>query len=125
MDVLIEQRVQSFEEIVEREHKVVRHIRFLAPLALLSPRIVDAIANGNVASGVTVSGLVRSLSVGATKRRQQSARQHATGSRLIWTLWKRPSIWKSKSWRMKMLVARVIQSDGVLRINFGCDSLSA
>ena len=61
MEDLIEQRVQSFEEIAEREHKVVRHVRFLAPLAFLSPRIVDAIANGNVPSTVTVSGLVRSL----------------------------------------------------------------
>src|SRR5271166_2061992 len=45
MDDLIEQRVQSFEEIAEREQKVARHIRFLAPLAFLSPRIVAAIAN--------------------------------------------------------------------------------
>jgi site-specific DNA recombinase len=61
MDDLIEQRVQSFEEIAERERKVARHIRFLAPLAFLSPRIVAAIANGDVPAGVTVSGLVRSL----------------------------------------------------------------
>ena len=31
VDDLIEQRVQSFEEIAEREQKVVRHVRFLAP----------------------------------------------------------------------------------------------
>src|SRR3984893_17463527 len=35
--------------------------RFLTPLAFLSPRIVAAIANGDVPAGVTVSGLVRSL----------------------------------------------------------------
>lgn len=61
MDDLIDGRVQSFEEIAEREQKVVRHIRFLAPLAFLSPRIVAAIADGDIPSGVTVSGLVRSL----------------------------------------------------------------
>ena len=61
MDDLIDGRVQSFEEIAEREQKVVRHIKFLAPLAFLSPRIVSAIANGDVPAGVTVSGLVRSL----------------------------------------------------------------
>ena len=61
MDDLIERRVQSFEEIAEREQKVARHIRFLAPLAFLSPRIVAAIANGDVPAGVTVSALVRSL----------------------------------------------------------------
>ena len=61
MNDLLEQRVQSFEEIAEREQKVARHIRFLAPLAFLSPRIVAAIANGDVPAGVTVCGLVRSL----------------------------------------------------------------
>ena len=61
MDDLIDGKVQSFEEIADREQKVVRHIQFLAPLAFLSPRIVAAIANGDVPAGVTVSGLVRSL----------------------------------------------------------------
>ena len=61
MDDLIAGRVQSFDEIAVREQKVVRHIRFLAPLAFLSPRIVAAIANGDVPAGATVSGLVRSL----------------------------------------------------------------
>ena len=54
-------RVQSFEEIADREQKVERHIRFLVPLAFPSPRIVAAIANDDVSAGVTVSGLVRSL----------------------------------------------------------------
>ena len=57
IDDLINGRVQSFDEIAVREQKVVRHIRFL----VLSPRIVAAIANGDVSAGVTVSGLVRSL----------------------------------------------------------------
>jgi site-specific DNA recombinase len=61
IDDLINGRVQSFDEIADREQKVVRHIRFLVPLAFLSPRIVAAIANGDVPAGVTVSGLVRSL----------------------------------------------------------------
>ena len=65
IDDLINGRVQSFDEIADREQKVVRHIRFLVPLAFLSPRIVAAIANGDVPAGVTVSGLVRScLSIG-------------------------------------------------------------
>jgi site-specific DNA recombinase len=61
IDDLIDGRVQSFDEISDREQKVERHIRFLVPLAFLSPRIVAAIANGDVSAGVTVSGLVRSL----------------------------------------------------------------
>ncbi len=71
MDDLIDGRVQSFEEIAEREQKVVRHIRFLAPLAFLSPRIIAAIANGDVPAGVTVSGLVRSLPQSWSEQEQQ------------------------------------------------------
>jgi hypothetical protein len=37
------------------------HIRFLTPLAFLSPRIGAAIVNGDVPAGATVSGLVRPL----------------------------------------------------------------
>jgi hypothetical protein len=36
IDDLINGRVQSFDEIADREQKVVRHIRFLVPLAFLS-----------------------------------------------------------------------------------------
>ena len=42
IDDLINGRVQSFDEIADREQKVERHIRFLVPLAFLSPRIVAA-----------------------------------------------------------------------------------
>ena len=73
MDDLIEGRVQSFDEIVDREQKVVRHIRFLVPLAFLSPRIVAAIANGDVPAGVTVSGLVRSLSFNWAEQQRRFA----------------------------------------------------
>jgi site-specific DNA recombinase len=61
MNDLIDGRAHSFEEIAEREQKVARHIRFMVPLAFLSPRIIDAIVNGDVPAGATVSGLVRSL----------------------------------------------------------------
>ena len=61
MDDLIAGHVQSFDEIAVREQKVVRHIRFLAPLAFLSPRIVAVIANGDIPAYATVNGLVRSL----------------------------------------------------------------
>lgn len=71
MDDLIDGRAQSFEEIAEREQKVVRHIRFLAPLAFLSPRIVAAIVNGYGPAGVTVSGLVRSLPLNWAEQQQR------------------------------------------------------
>ena len=47
MNDLSEGRVNSFEEIAQSESKVERHIRRLIPLAFVSPRIVEAIANGS------------------------------------------------------------------------------
>jgi site-specific DNA recombinase len=38
-----------------------RHVRFLAPLAYLSPRIIEAIAEGRAPVDVTVTRLVRNL----------------------------------------------------------------
>ncbi len=44
IDDLVEGRVASFAEIADQEGKVERHVRFLAPLAFVSPLIVSAIA---------------------------------------------------------------------------------
>jgi hypothetical protein len=57
----IVERKGSFHEIAEREGKVERHIRFLAPLAFLSPLIIESIVSGNVSANLTVSGLARAL----------------------------------------------------------------
>jgi site-specific DNA recombinase len=51
----------SFAEIAEREGKVERHIRLLAPLAFLSPRVVAAIVDGSAPAGLTVTGLAKAL----------------------------------------------------------------
>jgi hypothetical protein len=61
MNDLIEGRAGSFEEIAIREGIVERHARFLAPLAFLSPRIIEAIANGVVPVGTTITSLARAL----------------------------------------------------------------
>jgi site-specific DNA recombinase len=61
MHDLIEGRVNSFEEIARSENKVERHIRHLAPLAFVSPRIVEAIANGRAPADLTVTKLARAL----------------------------------------------------------------
>jgi len=58
---LVEGRAATFGEIAEREGKVERHIRFLAPLAFLSPRIIEAIAHGEAAADLTVTTLARAL----------------------------------------------------------------
>ena len=54
-------RTVSFTEIARREQKGERHIRLLAPLAFVSPKLISAITAGNAPAGLTVSALARSL----------------------------------------------------------------
>jgi site-specific DNA recombinase len=54
-------RLASFAEIAEREAVGERHIRLLAPLAFLSPRIIAAIADGAAPADLTVTGLAKAL----------------------------------------------------------------
>jgi ParB-like chromosome segregation protein Spo0J len=61
MNDLVEGRGNSFEEIARSENKVERHIRNLTPLAFVSPRIVEAIANGSAPADLTVTMLARAL----------------------------------------------------------------
>lgn len=60
IDDLVEGRVASFAEIAQREGKVERHIRLLAPLAFVSPPIILDIANG-VLPRVTVTDLAKTM----------------------------------------------------------------
>jgi site-specific DNA recombinase len=61
MNDIAEGRVESFDDIALAENKVERHVRFLAPLAFVSPRIIDAIASGSAPADLTVSTLARTL----------------------------------------------------------------
>jgi site-specific DNA recombinase len=54
-------RIASFAEIARREGQGERHIRLLAPLALVSPRIVAAIIDGSAPAHLTVTGLAKAL----------------------------------------------------------------
>jgi hypothetical protein len=54
-------RFASFAEIAEREALCERHIRLLAPVAFLSPRIIAAIVEGTAPPGLTVTGLAKVL----------------------------------------------------------------
>jgi hypothetical protein len=58
VDDLAEGRAASFAEIAECEGKVERHVRFLAPLAFVSPRMITAIANGS-AGAINVKDLAK------------------------------------------------------------------
>jgi site-specific DNA recombinase len=54
-------RFASFADIAEHEAQGERHIRLLAPLALLSPRIIAAIVNATARTDLTVTGLAKAL----------------------------------------------------------------
>lgn len=58
---LTEGHARSFAEIAKLEGKVERHIRLLAPLAFVSPRVVAAIVHEAAPAGLTVSGLAKGL----------------------------------------------------------------
>ena len=47
--------------IAKQENLAERHIRFLTPLAYLSPRIIEAIAEGRAPADLTVTRLARNL----------------------------------------------------------------
>jgi len=61
MDDLAHGRVASFAAIARREGKVERHIRLLASLAFLSPRIVSAILDGTAPTDLCLTKLARAL----------------------------------------------------------------
>ena len=54
-------RVAVLAEIAEREGQVERHIRLLAPLAFLSPRIIAVIFDGTAPADLTVTSLAKAL----------------------------------------------------------------
>jgi hypothetical protein len=54
-------RIGSVAEIAKREAQGERHIRLLAPLAFLSPRIIAAIVDGTAPADLTVTGLAKAL----------------------------------------------------------------
>jgi hypothetical protein len=51
----------SFAAIARREGKAERHVRLLAQLAFVSPRIVAAILDGTAPERLTASALARAL----------------------------------------------------------------
>ena len=61
MDDLAHGRAASFAVIARREGKAERHIRLLAPLAFLSPRIVSALLDGTAPADFTLTKLARGL----------------------------------------------------------------
>ncbi|MCQ4191606.1 hypothetical protein [Methylocystis suflitae] len=61
MEMILSGKAASFDEIAWSEGLAERHVRRLAVLAFLSPKVVQAIADGAAPSGVTVSSLTQAL----------------------------------------------------------------
>jgi hypothetical protein len=61
IDNLVQGQVASFSEIAAQEGKVERHIRLLAALAFVSPRIITAIMDGSASADLTVTRLAQPL----------------------------------------------------------------
>src|SRR5260221_10464813 len=71
-------RVASFAAIARREGKGERHIRLLAPLAFLSPRIVSALLDGTAPADLTVMALVRALPYSWTEQERRVGTKNFT-----------------------------------------------
>ncbi len=61
LDKIMSGAAVDFQEIALDEKLAERHVRFLVPLAFLSPRIVEAIAEGRAPADLTVSRIARAL----------------------------------------------------------------
>lgn len=61
IDMLVKDPAMKIGTIAKRENLAERHVRFLTPLAYLSPRIIEAIAEGRAPADFTVTRLVRNL----------------------------------------------------------------
>ena len=57
--------------LAKREKLAKRHVRFLAPLAYLSPRVIQAIAEGRAPADLTVTWLARNLPLSWAKQEEQ------------------------------------------------------
>jgi hypothetical protein len=64
-------RAASFAVIARREGKVERHIRLLAPLAFVSPRIVSALLDGTAPADLTLTKLARALPYSWTEQERR------------------------------------------------------
>jgi hypothetical protein len=61
MQQIISGGKSSFDDIASEVHLAERHIRRLAQLAFLSPKIIEAIENGSAPAGLTVTQLTQSI----------------------------------------------------------------
>jgi site-specific DNA recombinase len=78
------ERGQTFADIADREGKAERHIRHLARLAFMSPRIITAIIDGTAPVGITATTLMAGLSYSWAEQEQRiSAPEPARARRSV------------------------------------------
>ena len=73
MDAVLAGKTASSDEIVSAEGLTERHVRRLVPLAFLSPKIIQAIADGTGPAGLGVSSLTQALPAPRQHMRKCSA----------------------------------------------------
>jgi site-specific DNA recombinase len=61
IETIVKDPALDFGALAKREKLAERHVRFLAPLAYLSPRVIQAIAGGHALDDLTVTRLARHL----------------------------------------------------------------
>jgi site-specific DNA recombinase len=61
VDTIFKDPAADIGTIAKRENLAERRVRFLAPLAYLSPRVIEAIAEGRAPAYLTVTRLARNL----------------------------------------------------------------
>ena len=71
IETMVKDPALDFGTIARREKLAERHIRFLAPLAYLSPRIIQAIAEGRAPADLTVTRLARNLPLAWAEQEEQ------------------------------------------------------
>ena len=72
MDAVLTGKTASFDEIASAERLAERHVRRLVPLAFLSPKIIQAIADGSAPTGALVAGAIPSSQRPHPKHRRLS-----------------------------------------------------
>ncbi len=63
VDAVLGDPNETFESIAAREGRSARYIKLLAPLAYVSPRIVEALVDGSPVAELTVTALAKSLPI--------------------------------------------------------------
>jgi site-specific DNA recombinase len=71
VDTIVIDPATDIGTIAKRENLAERHVRFLAPLAYLSPLVIEAIAEGRAPGDLTVTRLARNLPLTWTEQEEQ------------------------------------------------------